>query len=126
MNKANLLKNFKGKYLKLCENLVNKGGVRMLPDIVTNSDRMTTIDKVDIIRSTFGFVDFSRPEMANVSNFGIENLFIDVTKELEKTDNLPGTGKTDLTFVHTLLKENDGRFFNGSSYPEYEKPELYK
>ena len=120
MNKANLLKNFRGKCIQLCENLVNKCGVKMLPDIVTNSERMTTIDKVDIIRSTFGFVDFTRPEMANISSFGIENLFIDVTKELEKTKDIPGTEKTDLSFVHALQKENDGRYFKGSYYPQYE------
>ncbi len=120
INKAQLgLKNFRTSYLKLGRKLT-AGSVRMLPDIVTYSERMTTIDKVDIIRSTFGFPDFSKPEYSGLSDLGIENLFIDVTRELAKAPDFKGTEKADLTFIETMEKKNDGRFFKGSAFPEYE------
>lgn len=120
INKAQLgLKNFRNSYLTLGKRLT-ASGVPMLPDIVTYSERMTTIDKVDIIRSTFGFPDFSRKEYENISDLGLENLFIDVTRELAKTDDLPGTPAADLGFVEQMQKKKDGRYFKGSSFPEYE------
>ena len=120
INKAQLgLKNFRNAYLKFGRKLTALS-VRMLPDIVTYSERMTTIDKVDIIRSTFGFPDFNKPEYNGISDLGIENLFIDVTRELAKVPDYKGTGNADLSFIETMQKKNDGRFFKGSSYPEYE------
>lgn len=120
INKAQLgLKNFRGSYLMLGKRLT-AAGITMLPDIITYSERMATIDKVDIIRSTFGFPDFTKKEYEKISDLGIENLFIDVTKELDKTSDLPGTSKANLDFVTNMQKKQDGRHFKGSSFPEYE------
>lgn len=120
INKAQLgLKNFRNSYLRLGRKLKNSD-VAMLPDIITYSERMTTIDKVDIIRSTFGFPDFTKPEFNGLSDLGLENLFIDVTRELNKTADLPGTSGADLDFVKQLKKKDDGRWFKGSAYPQYE------
>lgn len=120
INKAQLgLKNFRMSYLRLGKKLT-LSGVRMLPDIVTYSERMTTIDKVDIIRSTFGFPDFTKPQYTGLSDLGIENLFIDVTKELRKTADFENTGLANLDFVDNMEKKNDGRYFKGSTFPEYE------
>lgn len=120
INKAQLgLKNFRNSYLNLGKKMANLG-IRMLPDIVTYSERMGTIDKVDLLRSTF---DYSMPEelaARGLSDLGITNLFIDVTRELAKTADLPGTGVADLTFIDKIQKTNDGRSFKGSSFPEYE------
>ena len=120
INKAQLgLKNFRNSYLNLGKKMASLG-VKMLPDIITYSERMGTIDKVDLLRSTF---DYSMPETLaerGLSDLGITNLFIDVTRELAKTDDIPGTDKADLSFITNLQKTNDGRSFNGSSFPEYE------
>lgn len=120
INKAQLgLKNYRNAYLTLGTKLM-KLGIPMLPDIITYSERMTTIDKVDIIRSTFGFPDFSKPEYAAVSDLGLENLFIDITRELNKTPDMENTPEVDLSFADSLKKTDDGRYFRGSSYPQYE------
>ena len=120
VNKAQLgLKNFRGQYMKLGQKLTRLG-IPMLPDMVSYSERMTSIDKPDIIRSTFGFPDFTKKEFAGLSDLGIENLFIDITKELAKTKDFNGTGNAELSFINQLQKKDDGRWFRGSSYPEYE------
>lgn len=120
INKAQInLKNFRGSYLALGRRLASSG-LPMLPDMISYSERMTAIDKVDIIRSTFGFPDFEKPEFNGLSDLGITNLFIDVTKELAKTDDLPGTGACDLSFINEMTKKDDGRWFRGSAFPEYE------
>lgn len=120
INKAQvMMKNFRNGYLELGKRLT-KHGVRMLPDIISYSERMMTIDKVDILRSTFGFLDFSKEEFKNINDLGLQNLFIDVTKELNKTADLPGTSATNLDFVNSLNKRDDGRSFRGSAFPEYE------
>ena len=120
INKARTnFNNQRATYRKFAEILVEKG-LPLLPDMVSNSDRMMSIDKVDNIRSTFGFPDFDLPEFGPAKDLGVENLFIDVTRELEKTKDLKGTGTADLSFVHSLKKKPDARQLKGTSYPEYE------
>lgn len=120
LNKAELgLKNFRKTYLDLAKILTDQG-MRMLPDIVSRSEKMTTIDKVDIIRSTFGFPDFDAPQYGKGKDLGIENLFIDVTRELALAPDLPGTPAAGLTFAAELHKKDDGRQFRGSAFPQYE------
>ena len=121
INKVQLsLDNFKRQYAALSRILKENYNVKLLPDYVTLSDRMTTIDKVDIIRSTFGYPDFNGPAFKGSRDLGIENLFIDVTRLLQKAKNIPGTDRTDLSFVNSMTKKNDGRQFAGSSFPEFE------
>lgn len=119
INKAQVhLINFRTAYMKLASRLT-RAGLPMLPDLVSYSERMLSIDKVDILRSTFGFPDFSNPEIGNNNDLGIENLFIDITKELAKSRNY-GKKDVDLSFVNEMTKKKDGRQFNGSAFPEYE------
>lgn len=120
INKAQLgLKNFRSAYHKLAQKLV-ENGMPVLPDMVSYTERMMTIDKVDIIRSTFGFPDFDAPEFGKAKDLGIENLFIDVLRELKKAPDLKGTTPADLSFVDNLQKKDDGRQFKGSAFPQYE------
>ena len=120
INKAQLgLKNFRGSYIKLGE-LLTKKGLPVLPDLVSYSERIMTIDKVDIIRSTFGFPDFSLPEFGLSKDLGIINLFVDVSRELAKCPDLKGTGEADMSFVEELDKQPDGRQLKNSAFPQYE------
>lgn len=120
INKALLdLRNIRTQYMNFGKLLASKG-LPMLPDMVSRSDKMQVIEKVDIIRSTFNYPDFDSEAFARSRDLGIENLFLDVTRELAKTRDLYGTGKADLSFTERLAKRQDGRSFTGSSYPEYE------
>ena len=120
INKAQLgLRNIRAMYMNLGRTLTKKG-LPMLPDMVSHSDRMMTIDKVDIIRSTFGYPDFDSPAFTRSRDLGIQNLFIDVTRELAATEDQRRTAPSDLTFIEGLEKQNDGRCFTGSAFPQYE------
>lgn len=120
INRAQLgLNNMKKVYEKFAE-LLKARGFKMLPDMISYSERMLSIDKVDIIRSTFAFPDFSKPEFAGSRDLGINNLFIDITKLLNAAPDYEGTGHTDLSFIDRCNKKNDGRNFTGSSFPELE------
>lgn len=120
MNKAQLgLNNMRSVYFKLMKRLVD-AGIPMLPDMISYTERMSTIEKVDIFRSTFGYPDFDAPEYEKVSDLGMGNLFIDITRELRSRPELPDTGVSDLSFVDALRKKDDGRQFKGSAFPQYE------
>lgn len=120
INKAQIgLRPLRNYYTVLGQELM-KLNLPLLPDMVTYSERIMAIEKLDNIRSTFGYPDFSLPEYENGKDLGIENLFIDVTRELAKTPDLKGTVPTDLSFVNSLTKKQDGRQLVGSAYPEYE------
>ena len=120
INKAQLnLRNLRAAYLKLGEILIRKG-MPLLPDMISFSERITNMEKTDNIRSTFGFPDFGLPEYGPSRDLGIENLFIDVTRELKNTCDITDTPETDLSFVDGLTKIDDGRQLKGTPYPEYE------
>lgn len=120
MNKAQLgLNNMRSIYMKLMKRLVDSG-LPMLPDMVTFTERMASIDKVDIFRSTFGYPDFDSPEYEKVSDIGLGNLFTDITRELARRPNVAGTATTDIRFAGSLAKKDDGRQFRGSAFPKYE------
>jgi len=121
VNRGNLaLPNLKKGSEKLAEGLKQRN-LRVFPDMISESNKMSSIDKVSIIRSTFEYPDFSNKEIyGNSGDLGTENLFIDVTRELAKTKDIEGTGTADLSFVNNLVKVDDGRQFKGSSFPEYE------
>ena len=120
INRVNLgLKSVRSSFLALGPALI-RNGFPVLPDMVSNSDRITTIDKVDNIRSTFGFPDFEQSEYGPTKDLGIENLFIDITRLLDSRPDLPGTAPADLSFVRSMAKTDDGRQFKGSSFPEFE------
>lgn len=120
LNRANLgLRNIREKYLNLVP-LLAKQNYPILPDIVVNSERMGTIDKVDIIRSTFRYPDFDSKEFEGARDMGIENLFTDITRFLGSMPDLTGTGKSDFSFAKGLSKTNDGRQAKGSAFPQLE------
>lgn len=120
INKAQLgLRNLRATYLKLAEVLIRRG-FPMLPDMVTYSEKMMSIDKIDNFRSTFQFPDFNLPEFGASKDLGIQNLFIDITRELNKTPDLKGTSPADLSFVKDLQKTSDNRQLSGTPYPQYE------
>ena len=117
INRAQLsMKNMKGYFYKLAERLISKD-FPLLPDMVSNTDKMLAIDKVDIIRSTFAYPDFSENE---AGDYGFENLFIDITRELARCPDIKGTPKADLSFVDGLEKKDDGRQLHGTPYAKYE------
>ena len=120
INKAQVgLRNLRSYYTVFGQELM-KSKMPLLPDMVSYSERIMAIEKLDNIRSTFGFPDFSLPEYENGKDLGIENLFIDVTRKLAKAPDLKGTIPTDLSFVNRLTKVQDGRQLVGTAFPEYE------
>ena len=120
LNKAELnLPNIRKKYIEFAREL-KRSGWPMLPDLIVNSTRMGDMDRVDDMRSTFAYPDFSQPQYGNSKDLGIENLFIDITRELDKTADIDKTGTADLSFINNMVKKNDGRQFTGSAYPQYE------
>ena len=120
INKAQLgMKNFRNTYFNLGKLLISKG-FPVLPDMISYSERILTIDKVNIIRSTFSFPDFNSPEFNNGNDLGIINLFIDVARELRKRPDIEGTEPVDMSFVDELEKTDDGRQLKGTPFPDYE------
>ncbi|MBR1434031.1 MAG: ParA family protein [Bacteroidales bacterium] len=118
INKVNVnLQNTRSAYFKLGEKLLEVG-FPMLPDMVSYSEKMMTIEKVSNIRSTFGYPDYERDENGCPKDLGIGNLFIDVTRLLLNERDYPGTGQSDLSFVENLQKANDGRQLPNSAFPE--------
>ena len=112
--------NLRAREIKFAKLVMEKLGFRMLPDMVSYSDRMMTIDKPDILRNTFDFPDFDSPAFKGGRDLGIENLFIDVTRLLAEGKDIPRTGEADLSFVKSPRKTWDNRQFTGSSFPEFE------
>ena len=112
--------NIRSKYESMLRALIDESKWRILPDMVAYSDKMGDMDRVDDIRSTFYYPDFSQEKFGKSRDLGIENLFIDVTRELAKTGDFADTVPADLSFIETMQKVNDGRQFFGSSFPEYE------
>ena len=99
---------------------------RVLPDMVSASERIRKIDEVSIIRSTYEYPDWGLKCFSGNRDLGIENLFTDISRELAKTPDLPDTGTAGLPFVKTLEKiRNDSRQLTGTLFPEYEMNVLY-
>ncbi len=121
LNKAKVnLANLRAKEINFVKLMMEELNFRMLPDMVSYSDRMTTIDKPDILRTTFSFPDFDSPTFEGSRDLGIENLFIDVTRLLAETKDLSKTEEADLSFIKELRKTKDNRQFTGSSFPQFE------
>lgn len=121
VNKARLnQKNYERRYYDEVKAPLMSLGMRLLPDTVSYSDRIVALDKPDIMRSSLIYPDWNNPAFEGGKDLGIENLFIDVTRELRKSMDIRGTKETDLSFVDSLVKTADGRQYKGSSFPEYE------
>lgn len=97
----------------------------ILPDMVSFSERMRNFEKADIIRSTFTYPDWDNPAFSGSRDLGIENLFIDILRELQKVPDYKGTKPANLSFVDSLEKNTASlqalnRQLNGTLFPEYE------
>lgn len=106
-------------------NILKGSNLPVLPDMVSFSDRMKSFEKIDIIRSTFSYPDWENPVFSGSKDLGIENLFIDITRELQKIPDYRGTRPADLSFVNSLTKDVStiqalNRQLNGTPFPEYE------
>lgn len=106
-------------------NILKGQNVPVLPDMVSFSDRMKSFEKVDILRSTFSYPDWNNPIFSGSKDLGIENLFLDITRELQKISDYGNTNPADLSFVDSLTKDVSSlqalnRQLNGTSFPEYE------
>lgn len=109
------MRNIKGSYYKLAK-LMRDQGVPMLPDLISYSERMKSMDKVDNIRSTFGIPDFGSSK-----DLGIINLFTDVSKLLARSADIRGTEPYAMSFAEGLKKNPDpDRQFKPSSFPEFD------
>ena len=115
----------KSDYVDIME-VLERQKLPVLPDMVSFSERMKNFGKVDPMRSTFSYPDWNRPEYKGSRDLGIENLFIDITKEVNKAPDFRGTSKTYLSFVDNLQKDTSMQSLNrqlcGTSFPEYEVP----
>jgi cellulose biosynthesis protein BcsQ len=112
-------------YVKTMETYKRKQ-FRILPDMVSFSERMRKLSENDTMRSTFSYPDWESPSFTGSKDLGIENLFIDITRELNKCPDIKGTQKTNLSFVNSLKKDTSlqslNRQLNGTAFPEYEIP----
>jgi len=107
------------------KNVLENYGLPMLPDMVSYSERMKKISEPDIMRSSLEYPDWDAEAFAGSGDLGTENLFIDVTRELQKAADFKGTATADLSFVETLTKKLEGqdkRQLTGTAFPQYEFP----
>ena len=111
-------------YVKIQKFIQERMGEKVLPDLISYTERMRKLGGKDSICRTLSFPDWEQPEFRGSRDLGIENLFIDVTRELKKQPELPIGNHCDLSFVDELEKKNDfsamKRQLSGTAFPEYE------
>lgn len=97
--------------------------IKVLPDGISYTERLKTLQKVDIMKSTYEYPDWNSKAYEGSRDLGLENLFIDVTRELQKVPEMGMTDPCDLSFVNALEKEfQERRQLIGTPFPEYEFP----
>lgn len=113
----------KADYQKIME-VMEKQKLPVLPDMISFSERMKQFEKVDMMRSTFSYPDWNNPAFKGSRDLGIENLFIDIAREMAKVPDFRKTAPANLYFVETLVKDNSmqslNRQLNGTSFKDYE------
>lgn len=113
----------KNIYVQMAE-ILQSSGLPILPDMIAYSERIKKIDDVDIMRSTFSYPDWENPLYEGSKDLGIDNLFIDITKLLAKTEDITGTKETNLSFIETVEKnckmQDLNRQLNETAFPELE------
>lgn len=122
LNKANMiLPTHIKRYENHIEQIKKEMDFNLLPDAVLYSEKMDIMDKIDAVRSTLFWPDFTREEYGKTSDMGLENLFIDITRELKKQPDLTRLSKShaDLSFVEGLKKNGNGRQLVNNAFPEY-------
>lgn len=102
--------------------------LQLLPDMISFSERLKTLNRENIIVSTLEYPNWSDKAFEGSKDLGIENLFIDVTKLLSETEDHENTKKANLTFCYGLHKEfREDRQLIHSSFPKFDFPEtLFK
>lgn len=119
LNMAQSYKGMKEKYELLISKLQNV--LPVLPDMISFSDRVKKFNIQDGMRSTLFYPDWEQKCYEGSKDLGLDNLFIDVTKELNKSRDLVDTPKADLSFVNTLKKKDQpSRQLKGTKFPDYE------
>lgn len=115
--------NSKAKYYD-AKDVYKSIGFGLLPDMISSTERMNKMATPDAICSTLRYPDWEEPCYRGSKDLGLENLFIDITRELAKTPDLPNTPKADLSFVNSLKKKDDVQSLNRqlteTMFPEYE------
>ncbi len=98
--------------------------IRILPDMIAYSERMKKIGEYSSVRSTLFYPDWNQDCFKGTRDMGLENLFIDITKELKKIPAFKDTDEPDLSFIDTLEKGTTTQDLNrqlvGTMFPEYE------
>ena len=124
-NKVNLFYEKKPAYEKTMRLLKEKHGLRMLPDMITNSPNLTALkDFNNIIRSTMKYPLWDKKN-TRAEDPGTDNLFLDVMKALDEAPNVRGTQPTYLKeYYRGAVKKEDGasnvRQMKGSAFPKME------
>jgi len=107
--------------------IISNQGLPVLPDIISFSERVKELHRDTIMRSTLRYPDWNDKAFEGSGDLGFDNLFTDVTRELDKTNDITLTAKADLSFVHGLKKTpNPKRQLSGTAFPEYEVTSAYE
>ncbi len=111
------------KYLKIAK-IMDESGLPVLPDMISSSERMKKINEPSIIRSTLSYPDWNDKAFEGGRDLGLENLFIDITRELAGARDIDNASSGVLSFVEGLKKElneqQERRQLIGSSFKKYE------
>lgn len=98
-------------------------GFRVLPDMVSYSERMKKLAEPTVMRSTLEKPDWNDPAFRGARDLGTENLFRDLTIILDGIPDLKGTPRADLSFAQQIEKEfQPKRQLFGTQFPELEFP----
>lgn len=114
----------KGEYVSKMK-IIEAAGIPVLPDMISFSERMKNFEKVDVMRSTFSYPDWDNPIYSGSRDLGIENLFVDILREMKKVPDYKESKTADFSFVDNLTKDVStmqalNRQLNGTSFAEYE------
>ena len=111
---------------KIYENIADKFKalrIPVLPDMISASVRMDNSKNKKIICSTLEYPNWDDNAFKGSRDLGIENLFIDITKLLNKSQDHRNTNPVYLDFVDSLQKEfNEKRQLHGTVFSEFEFP----
>ena len=108
------------------KNIQMKYGLKMLPDVVSFSERVNKSVTKDtpsetVIRSTLTYPDWENDAFKGAGDLGIDNLMIDITNELIKSKDIANTIPAPLSFDKILEKRfHPRRQLRNTSFPEYE------
>lgn len=98
-------------------------GLKVLPDVVSYTERMKKINEPAIMRSTLSYPDWEMDCFKGSRDLGLESLFADITRLLDTIPDARHSAKSDLSFARDIAREfNDRRQLMVSSFPEMTFP----